>query len=292
MTRVRINALVVAAAGALCACSARGAVLLERRPYVATPDAAPPAAATLRDLFTREELMAADGTRLPYRLLAPAAAPPGTTPPGAGLPLVVVLHGSGAIGGDNVQQLGAFPLAWARTEIAAEFPAWIAVPQVAVRSADYVPGDDGLLESHPGASLPLVVALIEELSARPGVDRGRIYVVGFSMGASAALNLAVLRPDLVAGVVAFSGVAPRRALAVRTAATSQLLVHGTADDENPIGPDRAWVAALAAAGARPRLVEIVGMDHRVAPEMVGARDWRAWLFAQRLGTARDAAERR
>ncbi|WP_157245570.1 alpha/beta fold hydrolase [Nonomuraea typhae] len=53
----------------------------------------------------------------------------------------------------------------------------------------------------PGAPwLELVAALVEPV--------GPVVVAGVSMGASAALGLAVARPDLVAGVAVLSGMAP------------------------------------------------------------------------------------
>jgi predicted peptidase len=220
--------------------------------------------------------VASDAVRLPYRLLKPTSARADEH-----FPLVLVLHGSNAIGDDNQRQLGPFARAWSSPEIAAAFPAYVVVPQVGSRSADYAPDDDGLAASHSGSSLPGVLALLDELVERLPVDRSRIYVVGFSMGASAALDAVCMRPRFFAGTVAFSGIAPHRRLAGQAAATPQMLVHGTGDDENPIDPDRAWAAALAAAGGRPRLVEYQGMDHRVPPDMVESAEWRSWLFSQR-----------
>ncbi|HLA63150.1 MAG TPA: hypothetical protein VK610_01895, partial [Rhodothermales bacterium] len=61
-----------------------------------------------------------------------------------------------------------------------------------------------------------------------------------------------------------------------------LLIHGTADTENPIDPDRAMYAALRQAGARHvRFWEYEGLDHAVPPDVVAGTAWRAWLFAQR-----------
>jgi len=264
-----------AAVAALCACTG-GGIDVERRVFVETPIASRSAVAAVDGRFERGEFVAPDAVRLPYRLLTPTSAHPDER-----FPLVLVLHGSGAIGDDNERQLGPFARAWASPEIAAAFPAYVVVPQVGARSADYAPDDDGLAASHPGTSLPGVLALMDELTRRLPVDRSRIYVVGFSMGASAALDAVTMRPEFFAGAAAFSGIAPQRLLAGRAAATPQLLVHGTDDDENPIGPDRAWAAALAAAGGRPRFVEYQGMDHRVPPDMIESPEWRSWLFSHR-----------
>ncbi len=209
---------------------------------------------------------------LPYRLL---------TPPGPGRhPLVVVLHGSGAIGTDNVSQLGAFARAWAEPALA-DLDAYVVVPQAPTRSADYQPGDDGLMASRPGLSLPTILALVENLATRLPVDRGRIYVVGFSMGGSAALQALLMKPELFAAAVAFAPVPPPRDQAAKLAGVPMMLVHGTADTENPYASDKAWAEALAKAGGHSRMIVYDAMDHRVPPDMIAARDWRDWLFAQR-----------
>ncbi|WP_340644821.1 prolyl oligopeptidase family serine peptidase [Phenylobacterium sp.] len=238
---------------------------VETRPFA---DAAPPTlSAGLEGRFAAQTY---DG--LPYRLL---------TPPGPGRhPLVLVLHGSGAIGSDNLSQLGVFARAWAEPALA-DLDAYVAVPQAPTRSADYQPDADGLLASRPGSSLPAILALVEDMATRLPVDRSRIYLVGFSMGGSAALQALLLKPDLFAAAVAFSPVPPPRDRAARLAATPMMLVHGTADTENPYAPDQAWAQAMARAGGHPRVIVYDGMDHRVPPDMLAARDWRDWLFAQR-----------
>jgi predicted peptidase len=269
-------ALVALVALALGDRGSAGRVELERRSFVDRATAPRPGEAELGARFRREVFVATKGDRLPYRLLAPPSSGRGERHA-----VVLVLHGSGAIGDDNDRQLGPFARAWAAPALAASFPAFVVVPQAAERTAHYEQDADGHLASRAGAPLSAVIELADEFARRPDVDPSRIYAVGFSMGGSAALDAVVLRPDLFAAAVSFSGVAPPRGLASRAAATPLLLVHGTDDDENPIGPDRAWAAAVAAAGGRPRLVEYEGMDHRVPPEMVEASGWRAWLFRQR-----------
>ena len=267
------------ALGAALAASVAGAGAFETRSVPFAPTAEQ--IATVERLadapaapFAGERFAAPDGSTLPYRI-----APPAATGPTA--PLVLLLHGAGSMGEDNAAQLGPFVKAWAAPEIAGRYPAFVVAPQVAVRSSEYDEGDDGLRASRLGASLPAILALVEHLSGRLPIDRSRVYLVGFSMGASAALDAVTVEPERFAGVVAFSGVPPQRVLA-RLARTPALLVHGTRDESNPIDAARAWVAALSAAGAKPVFVTYEGMDHQVPPDTALAHDWRDWLFAQRL----------
>jgi predicted peptidase len=208
---------------------------------------------------------------LPYRFFTPQSRGP--------WPLVVILHGSGAMGDDNRAQLGPFAKAWREPDIARRFPAYIVVPQVAQRSADYTADTDGLPASHAGASLSRVLELVDELAARYAVDRSRIYVVGFSMGGSAALDALLVAPQRFAAAVAFSPVPPERRYAPALADVPILLVHGSADTDNPYDASVAWAQA---SSNSLNFRVYTGMDHRVPPEMMLATDWRDWLFAQRL----------
>lgn len=255
------------------ACGMAPGGLRERRVFGA--EAYPELDPGLGGRFACERFVDRDGACVPFRLLSPPADVRGP------VPLVVVLHGSGAIGVDNEKQLGPFARAWASPAVAAAFPAFVAVPQVPARSADYAPWRDGELASRPGTSLPALLALVESLRSRDGVDPSRVYLVGFSMGGSAALLAAALRPDTFAAVAVFSAIAPPRDLAAAGAATPVYFVHGDADTENPIGSARAWADAMAACGAAPPFVEYVGMDHRVPAAALLAHDWREWLFAHR-----------
>lgn len=245
---------------------------------------APAAAATdtptpaLAERFQSARFHAHDGRELPYRLLVPAAAAEGTP-----LPLVVVLHGSGAIGTDNQRQLGPFSLDWARDDVAARYPAYVLVPQFPVRSANYADDpDDGLAASQGSDWLPTALELVAHIATSAHVNPDRVYVVGFSMGASASWNALLLAPDRFAAAVAIAGVPPARQHAPALREVPLLVLHGDADTENPIGPDRAMIRALREAGANATVFrEYPGLDHRIPDDVLRANGWRDWLFSQR-----------
>jgi len=93
------------------------------------------------------------------------------------------------------------------------------------------------------------LALVDDLRASQPIDTQRICVVGFSMRASAAGNALTLRPGFFAGAVPIAGVPPERTAAAVLANTPMLVMHGSADTENPIGPDLATYRAIASAGS-------------------------------------------
>jgi len=231
--------------------------------------------------------------RLPYRLLSPA----GPERPQARWPLVVVLHGSGALGTDNIAQMDAFARSWADADLAARFPAFVVVPQFAARGADYGPGPDGPRVARPGPALPALVALVDDLCRRLAVDRTRVYVVGFSLGASTSLQALLATPARFAAAVALAPVPPARASAARAVQAPMWLVAGSADTLNPLAASRRWVEAVRAAGGRAHVVTYTGMGHDIPADMIFAEDWRRWLFSQRQadpapGAPQGAARRR
>lgn len=229
-----------------------------------------------REAWSAGRFVAGDQA-LPYRLL-----PPTVIDDGKRYPLVLVLHGSGAIGSDNLGQLGPLALSWSTPHIRAAFPAYVLAPQFPERSANYRPSEaDGLLAAQAGPHIPTLTALVADLRKRYPIDARRIYITGFSMGASAATQALLQQPGMFAAAVAFSGVPPERGVAAHLAKTPLLIVHGNADDENPIAPDRAMVTALQRQpGAKVRFLEYQHMGHQVPTDMLLAREWRSWLLSQ------------
>lgn len=223
-----------------------------------------------------EAVFDAGKTDMPYRLLAPARPVAGER-----YPLVVFFHSSGGIGDDNLKPMTAFTRLWAAPDVRRSFPAYVVVPQMRDRSANYINDTHGLRVSQPGAPLADVLALVDELMRRHPIDPARVYALGFSMGASAAMDAAVARPGLFAAMVALSGVPPERSLARSVAHVPTLLIHGDYDQENAYVGAQVWAEELAAAGGRPRFITYVGMDHRVPPQLFTDGAWRQWLFEQR-----------
>ncbi|MEO5823875.1 MAG: glucoamylase family protein [Vicinamibacteraceae bacterium] len=226
--------------------------------------------AGLADRFETKTFAAPGGITLPYRLLSPLKAPAR----GTRAPLVLVLHGSGEIGTDNRAQLTPFALVWARDEARARDGAYVVVPQMPSRSANYSGPPTGDTRTSEGtAMVPATLALLDSLVASLPIDRQRIGVVGFSMGASTTWNLLHARPGFFSAAIPIAGV-PRadQPSSVRPA-TRLWVIHGNRDETNPIRHDRHAFVPLADAGATIRFSEIDHLDHEVPP---------TWLLEGRL----------
>lgn len=257
----------------LTACATRGGVQVV---HDMTPIDRSSVTGVTVDTFSAGAFAARDGTTLRYRLLGPA-----TLAVGARYPLVVQLHGSGGIGDDNQKQMEIAAKAWALPDIRRRYPAFVLVPQLGVRSADY---DD---PEHPrsaqaSTALRAALELIDQVATAQPVDRQRIYATGFSMGGSATWLAVMLRPHYFAAAMPVSGIAPPLSEAPLLRDTPLLVMHGDADTENPIDSDRDMVAAIRAAGGGDiRLREYVGLAHATPADVVPGDWWRDWLFSHR-----------
>ena len=268
---------------ATCALAAPGSVQASRVAFAPTAEQQQVVDAFKQapiDAFAPGEFPRAGKAALPYRLVPPM--PEETKEPGKKrYPLVVIFHSSGGIGTDNLLPLNAFTRTFGSAEWRRDFPAYVLVPQTPGRTANYAQDAHSVRISKAGADLPDVMRLVDDIAKRYPVDTKRIYAVGFSMGASAALDAAVASPRRFAAIVAMSGVPPERSLAKPLASIPIMLMHGTADQENPYEGSQVWAKALASAGGNPIFITYDGMDHRIAPELLTAKPWREWLFQQR-----------
>jgi predicted peptidase len=229
--------------------------------------------------FASAVFTASDGTRLPFRLLAPAA-----TTRGHRYPLILQFHGSGAIGTDNAAQLGPFATGWAAPDIRARFAAYVLVPQFPARTVDYSMGSgrDDVPVSRALPPLAAALELLDSLRQALPVDTTRVYVVGFSMGGSSVWHALLGRPTAFAAAMSIAGVPPAAADLKRLPRVPLLLVHGTADSENP------YAAARGAYDALPppmrngvELHAYPGLGHEIPADVLAGDWWREWLFVHR-----------
>ncbi len=158
-------------------------------------------------------------------------------------PLLLLLHGVGSHEGDLMALApyldGRFFIVGARAplEIGPGSYAWYTVDFSS-------PARPVLDPEQPGRSRQILLGFVDELVDTYGLDRRRVYLMGFSQGAIMSIGAALARPDLFAGIVAMSGrlIQPLLAgMAAPTALTGlpMLVIHGTEDDVLPVDDGRA-----------------------------------------------------
>ena len=218
----------------------------------------------------------ADGIDIRYRLYAPLG-------PGAvskRLPLVLVFHGSGQIGTDNNAQLGILPKLFALEETQGKYPAYILAPQFPTRSSDYsMDSTRNVLKSTPRVCLQTVLELVDSLMYVLPIDPERIYVVGYSMGASTTINALSARPELFAAGISISGI-PQFDRGEQIRHIPLWLIHGTVDDVNSIESDAYFFQEFNRSNLRFWKLEEVNHDILTTPTILGS-SLPDWLFSQK-----------
>lgn len=197
-------------------------------------------------------------------------------------PLVVVLHGSNAVGTNNSEQLGILAKFWAQQSIREHYPAYVIAPQFPVRSSNY--SHDAQLNTEtsvPDPCLSTALQLIDSLKRTLSIDPKRIYIMGMSMGGSGVINSIELRPDLFAAGINISGVAAFNNLN-KLKQVPLWITHGNADEENPFQSD--WILyqklkALKTPGLR--FWEVDGLKHETFYKLYATEDIPQWLFKHR-----------
>jgi len=194
------------------------------------------------------------GTTYRYRLVSPK--PEAIADPGARVPLVVFLHGSGERGDDNAAQLKHFA-GWCGDDalqsrhpcyvLAMQCPAgetWAALDLKAYREKGELPRR----AAEPTRAMRALMQAIDEIVATRAVDPTRVYLTGLSMGGFGALDLAARRPELFAAVVPVCGGGDPTTADI-LATIPCYIVHGSDDPVVPVALSRAMRDAIAGAAA-------------------------------------------
>jgi polyhydroxybutyrate depolymerase len=180
---------------------------------------APPAAAEMqrRTLFLGETIR-------DYLLFVPDQRPSR----GSGMPLVVALHGGGAVA-DMMLMYSRFNEVAAREQFAVAYP----------YGTNRWWNDGRLIEGRPETDaddVGFIRALVADVDARVApLDRRRIYATGISSGGFMSLRLACEAADLFAAVAPVAATMPAElGVGCRPSRpVSVLLIHGTADRQVP-----------------------------------------------------------
>lgn len=190
------------------------------------------------------------------------------------LPLLVFLHGSGERGFDNVQPLSSVPAVMSQPSMTGAYPCALLVPQCP-EGFDWsgaVAGETDMLD--------VVLLMIDEALRDDRIDPQRVYLAGFSMGASGAWDLAARAPGKFAAVVPIAG-GGRPETAPRLVDVRLWAVHGAADEVVPVVQSRNMIKTVRSSGGNPRYTEYAGLGHQ-SWRQVFQRDAEVleWIFQQ------------
>lgn len=227
-----------------------------------------------------KEFVAKDGSKLLYRWHEPSAKKPGEK-----YPLVVLLHGAGERGANNVSQLvwGAIPLFdYMRKKgrefyfVAGQVPKgkqWVDVPWR---------GFDHRLPEKPSETMTLLIELLSGLlESDPAIDLDRVYATGVSMGGYGTWDLISRKTEWFAAAMPICGGADV-AQATKLRDLPVFIHHGDMDSAVPVWRSRSMIAALRNAGSHvARYTEYQGCGHDSWKPAYGDEKNFDWLFSKK-----------
>lgn len=197
-------------------------------------------------------------------------------------PLILFLHGSGERGTDIalVRRQG-LPR---RLDEGLALPAVVLSPQC----------PDGQVWAQ---QYPAVMALVDEVGARIGIDGDRIVLTGLSLGGAGVVHLAATHPERFAAVVPICGPWTWYYLTPAVARLPLWVFHGEDDPVVSVEDSRRLVAAARALGGEARLTTYPGVGHDAWTPAYADDELLAWMLrsaaaAQRRDGEPAAAARR
>lgn len=147
-------------------------------------------------------------------------------------PLILVFHGSGAVGTNNTSQMGVLSKIWLLPENREKYQTYVLSPQFPIRSSNYhLDETRNVKVSESNEHLDLVLKSIDSLIIKENIDPSRIYVMGFSMGGATTSNAISKRPDLFAAAINVSGISQFDKMEELTKMPIWI-VHGSLDTDN------------------------------------------------------------
>lgn len=210
------------------------------------------------------------------------------------VPVVVLLHGSGESGQDNLKQLASFSSFHTSVLLDDTLPpALYLIPQCTsanpwVRAVAFKP--DYRQPRYPAPALRTVKEYLEALVKEGTADPDRLYIGGFSLGGFGTWDAIQRWPGFFAAALPICGGGSIQEEPVRNAIQTAIWAfHGSADGNVPVDCSRRMVAALSQAGATPKYTEYPNAGHGIWQRALGDTAVIRWLFRQRRG-CREAGE--
>lgn len=216
-----------------------------------------------------------DRNSLPYQLFTP------TLEPGRAYPLVIVLHGRGEAGMDNVRQfLHPDPLIFVEEELQKRHPCFVMVPQHG--EAWYWVSNFFRL---PSLQQQLVVKAVRRMMMADyagRIDPDRIYVVGLWSGGHGGVQMCALYPETFAACVATSSRPRIEWFEDSRFPPMWFFLH---DQDSPVFLEslRAFSADMPRHMPQPIVTIHSGDRHEGRREALRDSGVIDWLFEQRLG---------
>lgn len=226
--------------------------------------------------FERHVFKEGKGAKIPYRLLKPDSDDSDEK-----FPLVVYFHEGGAVGKDNEQHL-QFILPIAREGLRRKFPCFVVAPQcpgLGMLNSDDWKKPDYVMTEKPKPILARYFELIDALVKKYPIDKDRIYVTGYSMGAYATLECIIRRPDFFAAALPVAGDTDISKIE-KVKDLPIWVFYGDKDKLVPIAKANRLIEKLEPINPNLKTTIFKGEEHYIAPLVYKDADVWKWLFSQ------------
>ncbi len=183
-------------------------------------------------------------------------------------PLILFLHGHGDRGTTG-RQFTAVGLPFTLEHHEIDF--LVVCPQG--WSGSWEPGGDDARRA---------MELLDAVEKDYRVNPGQVYLTGLSSGGTAVWDLAAEYPRRWAAIVPVASAPPDPGQAPRIKGIPCWCFHDRYDGGSPVERVRAMIAALRAAGGRPKYTEYLDVNHGAWDRAYNAPEFFDWLSRQRL----------
>lgn len=204
-------------------------------------------------------------------------------------PVVLFLHGAGERGSDNTSQLVHGSSLFASEENRDSFPAIVIFPQCpkndywANATIDRSTKPIGLsfpLDIAPTKPLSLVMELLDDMLAKPFVNKNKIYVGGLSMGGMGTFEILYRKPETFAAAFTICGAGNPEATKKYAKSIPLWVFHGAKDDVVSPLSSVGMVEGLLKNGGRPNFNLYANDNHNSWDSAFAEPELLTWLFSK------------
>ena len=201
-------------------------------------------------------------------------------------PLLLNLHPGGQNGDDNKIQISSLVFEWAKNESQSRFPCYIIAPQCPIGREWVDKGQMNAPFKHYNQDdyqetdeMKMIVEVINQLINTYPIDSGKIYAVGFSMGATGCWDILSRYPDLFAASIISSGVSDT-SKAYKLANIPIWVFSGENDIVAPAQLNKTMVESINSRGGRAKFTIFKDEGHDIGYISFTYPGVKDWLFDQ------------
>jgi predicted peptidase len=234
-------------------------------------------------VFEKKSFVNEAGQSLSYQILFPV-----NYDPSIKYPVVLVLHGAGERGDDNVAQMKYGTQVFLNPENQQKFPAIVIFPQCpkdsywsSVKIDRTQKPTEFIFDYSQNINWPLqsAVDLVKSLVKTKVADKKRLYIMGLSMGGMGTMEAVSRNPKMFAAAIPICGGADLTYVKKYAKKLPLWVNHGDADSVVPVKHSSELVAALQEAGANVTYTEYPGVNHNSWDNTFAQPTLLSWLFS-------------